>query len=203
MSKGRPELVADIICEFLEVAFNVILFKRGVYPDGIFRQRQKYKIAVAMSCHPELNKYIMDILTGLKTMLLSGKVDSVSLQIITNDEQPIERFTFELLLFENDDMDLSKSQQIEDYLRDILLKINTCDSELDPIPKDCSFLISVQTRGNVANEIVDSDTFQTFPWIKNDNLNKLIENNTIIPLKSCITNLFNIQCFVETERGAK
>ncbi len=197
MNNAKNEIIPDIICEFLEVAFNAILFVRGVYPDGIFRQRRKCKVAVAMNCHPELNKYIKDVLIGLKTLLLTGNVESVSLQINSNEGQLLERFTFEMLIFNKEDFDLSKSQEIEDHLRDILLKINTCDCELDSLPTDCSFSITVQTKASVASEITENDSFQEFPWIRASGENISLSNFNIIPLKSCITDLFNIQCFIE------
>lgn len=39
-------VVADILCEFLEVAIHLILYVREVYPSGIFQKRKKYNVPV-------------------------------------------------------------------------------------------------------------------------------------------------------------
>lgn len=56
---GLPELtgfspravVADVLCEFLEVAVHLILYVREVYPVGIFQKRKKYNVPVQVSPH--------------------------------------------------------------------------------------------------------------------------------------------------------
>lgn len=39
-------VVADILCEFLEVAIHLILYVREVYPSGVFQKRKKYNVPV-------------------------------------------------------------------------------------------------------------------------------------------------------------
>lgn len=39
-------VVADVLCEFLEVAVHLILYVREVYPVGIFQKRKKYNVPV-------------------------------------------------------------------------------------------------------------------------------------------------------------
>ncbi|XP_021099028.1 mitotic spindle assembly checkpoint protein MAD2B isoform X3 [Heterocephalus glaber] len=63
------QVVADVLCEFLEVAVHLILYVREVYPVGIFQKRKKYNVPVQMSCHPELNQYIQDTLHCVKPLL--------------------------------------------------------------------------------------------------------------------------------------
>lgn len=41
--------VADVLCEFLEVAVHLILYVREVYPVGIFQKRKKYNVPVQVS----------------------------------------------------------------------------------------------------------------------------------------------------------
>lgn len=48
----RPlAVVADVLCEFLEVAVHLILYVREVYPVGIFQKRKKYNVPVQVSPH--------------------------------------------------------------------------------------------------------------------------------------------------------
>lgn len=44
-----PAVVADVLCEFLEVAVHLILYVREVYPVGIFQKRKKYNVPVQVS----------------------------------------------------------------------------------------------------------------------------------------------------------
>lgn len=44
-------VVADVLCEFLEVAVHLILYVREVYPVGIFQKRKKYNVPVQVSPH--------------------------------------------------------------------------------------------------------------------------------------------------------
>lgn len=192
--------IGDVICEFLEVAFNQLLYTRGVYPDGIFRKSKKYGVAVMTNCHPELGQYIRNVLTGLKTLMLTGDVGKVVLQITSYDEKPLERFVFELCMFAMEQIDTSSSYSIEQYLRDLLLKINTCDCMLTPLKKECSFLITVETKESTARDMANNEEFQAFPWVRADKIDgNNGESPNIIPLKSCNTELFSIQCFVVEE----
>lgn len=45
-------VVADILCEFLEVAIHLILYVREVYPSGIFQKRKKYNVPVQVRHTP-------------------------------------------------------------------------------------------------------------------------------------------------------
>ena len=44
-----PTVVADILCEFLEVAIHLILYVREVYPSGIFQKKKKYNVPVQVN----------------------------------------------------------------------------------------------------------------------------------------------------------
>jgi len=195
--------VADVICEFLEVAFHLVLYNRGLYPDGIFKKRQKYNISVMMSCHPDLNSYINDVLVGVKLLITKGNVERDSLQIVTNENVPIEKYVCELLLFMDRDRNRaieSVSPGLEQQLRDLLLKIHTADAVLKPLPNECSFAVSIQTKESIANKLVNGEHFEGFPWVKSDEKDaaSCFANPGILPLKSCSTQLFDLQCFVET-----
>ena len=200
--KQEASLVADIICEFLEISINLILYVRGIYPDGIFRKCQKYGIAVMMSCHPDLNEYIKDVLIGIRSFILAGNVERVNLHINTKEDATIERFVFEIQFFEHGGTQISPhSQGTEQYLRDFLLKINACDALLKPLPMsdDHTFALTVQTKESAANDMVNFEHFEGFPWVHVNKEDKgiNIEQPMIMPLKSCVTDLFHLQCFIE------
>ncbi|XP_015766791.1 PREDICTED: mitotic spindle assembly checkpoint protein MAD2B-like isoform X2 [Acropora digitifera] len=89
-------VAGGVLCEFLEVAFHLILYVREVYPSVVFERRKKYNVPVQMCCHPDLNQYILDVLQTIKPLLEKGDVQRVSLVISDKKFQPIERFVFEI-----------------------------------------------------------------------------------------------------------
>ena len=47
-------VAADLVCEFLEVAFHLILYIREVYPAVIFERRKKYNVPVQVGMSTEI-----------------------------------------------------------------------------------------------------------------------------------------------------
>ncbi|PWA33002.1 hypothetical protein CCH79_00016855, partial [Gambusia affinis] len=140
-------VVADILCEFLEVAIHLILYVREVYPSGIFQKRKKYNVPVQMSCHPELNQYIQDTLHCVKPLIEKNDAEKVVVVIMDKEHHPVERFVFEIsqppLLSISSDTLLS---HVEQLLRAFILKISVCDAVLNNNPPGCSFAVLVHTR---------------------------------------------------------
>ncbi|KAF6109979.1 mitotic arrest deficient 2 like 2 [Phyllostomus discolor] len=141
------QVVADVLCEFLEVAVHLILYVREVYPVGIFQKRKKYNVPVQMSCHPELNQYIQDTLHCVKPLLEKNDVEKVVVVILDKEHRPVEKFVFEItqppLLSISSDSLLS---HVEQLLRAFILKISVCDAVLDHNPPGCTFTVLVHTR---------------------------------------------------------
>jgi len=191
----------DVLIEFLEVSINLILYVRSIYPDGIFKKVQKYGISVMMSQHPDVNEYIKDVLSTIQQFVNKGEIYMLVLQITNNDNQPLEKFCFEMKLLEN------QSKQcfldMETHLRALLLKINTCESMLQPLPNECSFQVLVHTKRLTLSQMQESSTFMDFPWIRSENTNKSQQGKdepVIIPIRSCSTQAFVLQCFVEEKK---
>ncbi|CAB4035549.1 Hypothetical predicted protein [Paramuricea clavata] len=89
-------VAANILCEFLEVAIHLILYMREIYPAEIFEKRKKYNVPVQMSCHPELNQYIQNVLHSIKPCLEKGEVERISVVVTDKEFCPLERFVFEI-----------------------------------------------------------------------------------------------------------
>jgi len=89
-------VAAGVLCEFLEVAFHLILYVREVYPAVVFERRKKYNVPVQMCCHPDLNQYILDVLQTIKPLLEKNEVQRVTLVISNKKFSPVERFVFEI-----------------------------------------------------------------------------------------------------------
>uniref|UniRef100_A0A8C1ECT1 Mitotic spindle assembly checkpoint protein MAD2B n=2 Tax=Cyprinus carpio TaxID=7962 RepID=A0A8C1ECT1_CYPCA len=173
------QVVADILCEFLEVAIHLILYVREIYPSGIFQKRKKYNVPVQMSCHPELNQYIQDTLHCVKPLIQKNEAEKVVMVIMDKEHHPVERFVFEIsqppLLSISSETLLS---HVEQLLRAMILKISVCDAVLDNNPPGRSSAIATK----------QSD----FPWIVADEQEVHMEEAKLIPLKTMTSDILKV-----------
>lgn len=189
-----------VVCEFLEVAFHLILYVREVYPAMVFERRKKYNVPVQMCCHPDLNQYILDVLQTIKPLLEKGEVQRVALVISNKNFTPVERFVFEIGNLEEASATLSHDNFLlhtEKSLRGFLLKINACDALLQSIPSGCTFSILAYTRESSFLRLQEDRKFQEFPWVQADDENALLKESIMIPLKSTASGIVKMQLFVE------
>ncbi|PIO35649.1 hypothetical protein AB205_0032710, partial [Aquarana catesbeiana] len=70
--------VADILCEFLEVAVHLILYVREVYPTGIFQKRKKYNVPVQCLLSDSLLSHVEQLLRAfiLKISVCDAVLDN-------------------------------------------------------------------------------------------------------------------------------
>uniref|UniRef100_I3JHG5 Mitotic spindle assembly checkpoint protein MAD2B n=2 Tax=Oreochromis TaxID=8139 RepID=I3JHG5_ORENI len=209
------QVVADILCEFLEVAIHLILYVREVYPSGIFQKRKKYNVPVQMSCHPELNQYIQDTLHCIKPLIEKNDAEKVVVVIMDKEHHPVERFVFEIsqppllsirllvtdccLCFHSSDTLLS---HVEQLLRAFILKISVCDAVLNSNPPGCSFTVLVHTRDAATRNMEKVQVIKDFPWIVADEQEVHMQEPRLIPLKTMTSDIVKMQLYVE-ERAQK
>ncbi|TWW56264.1 Mitotic spindle assembly checkpoint protein MAD2B [Takifugu flavidus] len=184
------QVVADILCEFLEVAIHLILYVREVYPSGIFQKRKKYNVPVQMSCHPELNQYIQDTLHCMKPLIEKNDAEKVVVVIMDKEHRPVERFVFEIsqptLLSISSDSLLS---HVEQLLRAFILKISVCDAVLNNNPPGCSFSVLVHTREAATRSMEKVQVIKDFPWIVADEQEVHMKEPRLIPLKTMTSDI--------------
>jgi len=193
-------VAAGVLCEFLEVAFHLILYVREVYPAVVFERRKKYNVPVQMCCHPDLNQYILDVLQTIKPLLEKNEVQRVTLVISNKEFSPVERFVFEIGTLEDKSASPSDDSFLlhtEKSLRAFLLKINSCDALLRPVPPGCTFSILVYTKESSFFKLHDDRKVQEFPWVQADEENTLLKESIMIPLKSTTGGVLKMQLFVE------
>ncbi|KAJ0036565.1 hypothetical protein NQD34_005242 [Periophthalmus magnuspinnatus] len=215
------KVVADILCEFLEVAIHLILYVREVYPSGIFQKRRKYNVPVQMSCHPDLNQYIQDTLYCIKPLIekvkektlfilsnatndlpailfLQNEAEKVVVVIMDKGHHPVERFVFEIsqptLLSISSETLLS---HVEQLLRAFILKISVCDAVLNNNPPDCSFSVLVHTRESATRNMEKVQVIKDFPWIVADEQEIHMQEPRLIPLKTMTSDIVKMQLYVE------
>ncbi|KAF3860122.1 hypothetical protein F7725_000377 [Dissostichus mawsoni] len=173
------QVVADILCEFLEVAIHLILYVREVYPSGIFQKRKKYNVPV------------------------QNDAEKVVVVIMDKEHHPVERFVFEMsqppLLSISSDTLLS---HVEQLLRAFILKISVCDAVLNNNPPGCSFSVLVHTRDAATRNMEKVQVIKDFPWIVADEQEVHMQEPRLIPLKTMTSDIVKMQLYVE-ERAQK
>uniref|UniRef100_A0A8C6LDH1 Mitotic spindle assembly checkpoint protein MAD2B n=1 Tax=Nothobranchius furzeri TaxID=105023 RepID=A0A8C6LDH1_NOTFU len=209
------QVVADILCEFLEVAIHLILYVREVYPSGIFQKKKKYNVPVQMSCHPGLNQYIQDTLHCIKPLIEKNDAEKVVVVIMDKEHHPVERFVFEISqppvvsirhtedisIFLNHSAETLLSH-VEQLLRAFILKISVCDAVLNNNPPGCSFTVLVHTREAATRNMEKVQVIKDFPWIVADEQEVQMKESRLIPLKSMTSDIVKMQLYVE-ERAQK
>lgn len=65
----REQLVL-IVLEFLEAVLHQLLFVRQLYSAELFERQKLYGVAVRKSRHPDLNRYLHEVVSSLKVGLL-------------------------------------------------------------------------------------------------------------------------------------
>ena len=85
--------------EFLEVAFNHILFFRKIYPKEIFVKKKIYGITVYVSEHPELNEYLSNVLNAIRELIKEDEnsIRAINLTFYNKNKLPIEKFVFDMV----------------------------------------------------------------------------------------------------------
>lgn len=102
LSRYKKNLIivgVDILLEFLEVAFNHILYFRKIYPEEIFVKRKIYGITVYVSEHPELNEYLSNVLNAVRELIKEDEnsVKTINLTFYNKNKLPIEKFVFDIV----------------------------------------------------------------------------------------------------------
>ncbi|KAJ2629615.1 E3 ubiquitin-protein ligase pub1 [Coemansia sp. RSA 1290] len=109
---------ADVV----EVYIHAVLYSRKVYPRTLFEDRSAYGIPVKCSRHPELNKYIADVVLAIKAELEKNKPGDVMIRIHDDDGNSIEEFVLEMSAVAGN---YEPSHDVE--LRSALIRLSTLE----------------------------------------------------------------------------
>lgn len=191
VAKGK---ISDILIEFLEIAFNAVLFSRKIYPSTIFVQKKKYGVPVRIATHPGIKKYILECLKTTKQLYEWGSLRHVAV-VISDKTKPLERYVFELLPGPN----ISDHYHIgtEEAFRVYLLRLSVSGSSLPPLPEDCCFSIELATTAQTSVQLSDSASQAHFPWLEVEKSSVPIESCVVVPLKTLETERLALQMYIE------
>ncbi|XP_069120041.1 mitotic spindle assembly checkpoint protein MAD2B-like isoform X1 [Argopecten irradians] len=191
---------SNILCEFLEVAIHSILYLRDLYPRSVFEKRKKYNVPVQMCLHPDVCKYVVNIVDSVHQLNQNNQVEKISVVILGSDLRPLERFVIEIGRHIHTDHLIGEDRylyQLEESLRAFLLKLNVSDALLHPLPKDCTWTVQIETTESAANSINDKQMIKGFPWVEAEQRETNLVDPNIVPLKAVTSDYVKMQMFVE------
>ncbi|XP_066597880.1 mitotic spindle assembly checkpoint protein MAD2B [Prorops nasuta] len=189
---------SDILLEFLEVAFNQILFFRNLYPKEIFQKKIVYGLVVFICQHPELKEYFLSVLTAIKELITFDEksIKKVNIVFYNQEKQPIEKFVIDLVSLQKDVTEQDPYYiKTEESLRTLCLKFSGCDSYLKPLPEGSTFSIEIVTYETAHVALSENPVCDDFPWIVDDKP-KEMTNKNILPLKTVKTDCLTLQMYV-------
>ncbi|KAJ8916279.1 hypothetical protein NQ315_016420 [Exocentrus adspersus] len=200
MSSSSTKIsVSDILCEFFEVALHNVLYAKKLYPETIFERKRKYGVAVFQCIHPEVNEYINQCLKAVGFHTKNRKLKRLFV-CFHNDDTIFEKYVFEVLDLINCVESDGFLVDLEQSLRDFMLKLHSSQSYTDDLPGDCTFSVRLETSAYSSLEFNQQPAFEDFPWIE---LREEKENNVIspdiIPVHTVKTEFLTVQMYIERE----
>ncbi|XP_003702877.3 DNA polymerase zeta subunit 2 [Megachile rotundata] len=206
MKMSEDKIVcSDILLEFLEVAFNHILFFRNLYPKEIFTKKKIYSITVYVSEHPELNEYLKNVLSAIRELIRENdsSIKAINLVFYNKNKQPIEKFIFDLVKLQTNSTEKDPYYlRTEEALRTICLKLSMCEAYLKPLPEDSTFSIEIQTYETAHVALNENPRCEDFPWIINEAALEMTDK-TLLPLKTINTDCLHLQMYVLENQNCK
>uniref|UniRef100_A0AAG5CYK6 HORMA domain-containing protein n=1 Tax=Anopheles atroparvus TaxID=41427 RepID=A0AAG5CYK6_ANOAO len=199
MAPAAENLENDVIIEMMEIYINAILYKRGLYPEAIFRARKAYNIPVYISIYKSLNEYIERTLLAARELKRNRKLDRLEVLIYHSEEKPNESYVFD---FEHKGLALEDDQSMiafEEELRKSLLALDSRMKDLKPLPTDADarFKIVLHTTESSFVKIGSNPRLQSFPFVKDTAAEDVMEKSKIQLLPVLHTSNVGIQIFVE------
>lgn len=195
----------DILLEFLEVAFNHILFFRKIYPEEIFVKRKIYGITVYVSEHPELNEYLSSVLNSVRELIKEDEnsVKAINLAFYNENKLAIEKFVFDIVKLQAEFTEKDPYYlKTEEALKTICLKLSMCNTYLKSLPDGSTFSVEIQTNETAHIILSENPKCEDFPWIIEDDAVEMANKN-LLPLKDIKTDCLNLQMYVIEDTANK
>ncbi|KAI9836389.1 MAG: hypothetical protein M1819_001419 [Sarea resinae] len=186
MSTNPPLLntyqaLVSTFTSFLTVAIHTILYERSIYPASSFLSSRKYNYPVRQNRHPKVCKWIQDAVAAVEAEMLKGTVARVAVVIYSPENEPLERFMFDvsrlpnvppaeaLTPFENTPLPAEEISSdppsvsvvdLEEQFRGAMSKLSVCGGTLGALPENCSFTLCVELKDQANPPIAHPQ-----PWI--------------------------------------
>ncbi|XP_013188021.2 mitotic spindle assembly checkpoint protein MAD2B [Amyelois transitella] len=187
---------ADIMVEFLAVAFHNILYYASVYPKNVFETRRKYNIVVYQCIHPEIKQYIDLCLKSASECLKAGQLHRIIFSVTNNKYEPLMKFVFDVSKNETfDDINDAYLVQVEQNLRAFCLQLSALSDKFRSLPEDVSFTINLHTTESTAVSMATNPDFEEFPLVEVSELTQ--DTDIIVPIRSFPIRRFKLDTYIE------
>ncbi|BFZ17320.1 hypothetical protein BsWGS_20359 [Bradybaena similaris] len=139
----------DIVAEFFHYGLNSILYQRGLYPPESFTHTQQWGLTMLVTCNKELQKFLEQIISQVKTWLTDMTVEKLVLVIkdIATSEV-LERWQFDIDCDKTVDSNTKREasdKEIKEGIRAVIRQITASVTFLPLLESACSFDILVYT----------------------------------------------------------
>ncbi|KAG5897135.1 hypothetical protein JTB14_025088 [Gonioctena quinquepunctata] len=189
---------ADILCEFFEVLVHNIVFLRKIYPETIFARKKKYGIPVHQCIHPDVNEYVNQCLQAVRFHSRKNQLTRLFVCFYKN-EHICERYCFDILKLKNTAEGDSFLVELEQSIRNFILKLHTAQEYLEDLPDDSTFSISLQTTAYSSVEFNQEPSYESFPWIEVKEKEISVSGADIVPLQTLESDCLALQMYIERE----
>ncbi|XP_022252020.1 mitotic spindle assembly checkpoint protein MAD2B-like isoform X3 [Limulus polyphemus] len=184
------KVAADIYSEFMEVAINIILYWRNVYPAGAFEKGKIYNIPVHIAVHPEVQSYIENCIKIIHKLIENNEVEQVVICIFDRTLKPIEQFIFDIKIPTIHTLDENNCfLDVELALRSFCLKIATFSGIIEPDPLAFCFAVQLHTKESTGAALAFNEDVadEKSPWIEADSEHVTVKGGVIVPLRAATT----------------
>lgn len=204
--KADGALGANVVCEFLEVAWHQLLYIRDLYPASVFARRRIYGISVKMCLHPEVVDYIVKVLETVRLCVERREVKTVVMVVKNSSGLVLEQYVFETgvvtetLATAGDGFQDTYLLELESSLRTALLRLITYATERPRLEEGCSFAILIKTQRDTSEKLAVQSMVKVEPmlWIEAEENQRSPGESTMFPVHSLASQHVNLQIFAKT-----
>lgn len=187
---------SDILCELIEVLIHNILYARKVYPDTIFSRRRKYGIPVFQCIQPDVNNYINEALKAVFFHTKKNQLKNIFL-CFQSGGSVSEKYVFDVVDLKSIDESDPLLVNLEEYMRDFILRLHNTLNYLDNLVDDSTFCIRLQVTEYSNLEFNQNPKYEDFPWVKLNEMYDIPDSSEIVPVHSLNSNMFKLQIYIE------
>ncbi|XP_056642316.1 mitotic spindle assembly checkpoint protein MAD2B-like [Diorhabda sublineata] len=187
---------SDILCEFVEVVIHNILYAKKLYPEAIFSRRRKYGVAVYQCIQPDVNEYIKEILKAISFHSKKNQLNKIYL-CIHNGDFICEKYIFEILDLKTNTESDPFLIDLEQFMRNFILKLHTTLDYLEGLDKNSTFSIRLQVTAYSNLEFNQNPSYENFPWVELYEKDCSDHSVDIVPLNSLQSDVLKLQLYVE------
>ncbi|KAI0561085.1 Mitotic spindle checkpoint protein Mad2 [Gracilaria domingensis] len=145
---------ADLVADFFSYGVNTLLYLRGVYPPETFSPAQKYGVTVYLTTDPDVQRFLQNVLTQMRTWLHSSSLRRVVVVIASAaTKKVLERWAFDVNVADGAQQPSStgskKHATIMAEIQAIIRQISASVAFLPILDEACSFDMLIYTDKSI------------------------------------------------------